>query len=470
MAWPESFTPKCRLARLSRRSPAWPMQERKAAIAAAAGSLGAGPCTAATKRPAATAASSPPAAPDQVLPGEIRGASRGPPIARPATYAPISVAQTRSTTNIKLARPAIGSARNETRATAASAIQASPATNTAGLPPRLQSCAHSNHSATVTAPMARSKMTPPYQIRTRAGTASTSAEVTRLCRSVQRRGLASYRADTEAPVAAGEFGQCGGEMLGAEIRPQDIEKHELGVGRLPEQEIRQSLLAGGADEEVGVGDAGSGEVAGDRFFVDRGGIEAAVARRLRQGPGGGGDLGPRAVGQRDRQVEAGVGAGGGLGIGEAGLDVGGEAATVPDHAEPDAVGGEFGELGFDGAAQQAGEVGDLGGGAAPVLAAEGIEREPADALAYGGFDRAAHGFSAFPVAGDPRQVAGGGPASVAVHDDGDVGWRRGAGTLTRHATRADLSRRAGEVNFAATGGLHCESDLRDGLSGIRPDG
>ena len=49
-----------------------------------------------------------------------------------------------------------------------------------------------------------------------------------------------------------EIVECGAQVVGAEVRPQRVDEAELGVGRFPEQEIRQPLFAAGADEEIDV--------------------------------------------------------------------------------------------------------------------------------------------------------------------------------------------------------------------------
>ena len=113
-----------------------------------------------------------------------------------------------------------------------------------------------------------------------------------------------------------------------------------------------------------------------------------------------------------------------LGVGEVGDDVGVEAVAVADEAQPHALALQLGDLVAQVMAQQAGEVEDLAGGAAPVLAAEGVQREPADAVADRRLDGAANRLGAGAMAGDARQAARRGPAAVAVHDDGDMARRR----------------------------------------------
>src|SRR3954471_17184990 len=65
----------------------------------------------------------------------------------------------------------------------------------------------------------------------------------RLFGSDQRRRL---RQPAEAAVAAPEIGDCGAEARGIEVGPQGVDEAELGIGRLPQQEIGQAFLATGA--------------------------------------------------------------------------------------------------------------------------------------------------------------------------------------------------------------------------------
>ncbi len=56
------------------------------------------------------------------------------------------------------------------------------------------------------------------------------------------------------------------EALLAEVGPQRVVEDELGVRRLPEQEVRDPLLAGGADDEIRIGELGRVEVGRDVRF------------------------------------------------------------------------------------------------------------------------------------------------------------------------------------------------------------
>src|SRR5688500_14515421 len=59
----------------------------------------------------------------------------------------------------------------------------------------------------------------------------------------------------EPALAPGVCLDRGAEDLVVEIRPEVREEDELGIGRLPSQEVRYPLLARGADDEIGIGNA-----------------------------------------------------------------------------------------------------------------------------------------------------------------------------------------------------------------------
>jgi len=86
--------------------------------------------------------------------------------------------------------------------------------------------------------------------------------------------------------------------------------------------------------------------------------------------------------------------------------------------------------------EQLHEEGDFLGRAAPVLGTEGEQGQVADATACRSFDRGAHGIKATAVPGHARQVTLGGPAAVAVHDDGNVARRIGG--VRHRLCRADM--------------------------------
>ena len=73
------------------------------------------------------------------------------------------------------------------------------------------------------------------------------------------------------------------------------------------------------------------------------------------------------------------------------------------------------------ALEQAHEEVDLGAGAAQIVfQRKGVEREPGQADARGGFRDQLHALGALLMAEEALQRAVAGPAAVAIHDDGDV--------------------------------------------------
>src|SRR5829696_770703 len=58
------------------------------------------------------------------------------------------------------------------------------------------------------------------------------------------------------------------ELLGGEVGPQRIRHVELGVGYLPEQEVRDAQLAAGPDHQVDLRCVGGVEVAGEGGLID----------------------------------------------------------------------------------------------------------------------------------------------------------------------------------------------------------
>ena len=104
---------------------------------------------------------------------------------------------------------------------------------------------------------------------------------------------------------------------------------DLGVGDLPEEVVRDAHLAGGPDEEVGVGKPGGVEVRGERVLVDRVGGPAPGGDLGGERAGGVGDFCPRTVVEREAEDEPGVGRRRTLGLVELGEDLGGSPSRRP---------------------------------------------------------------------------------------------------------------------------------------------
>ena len=90
----------------------------------------------------------------------------------------------------------------------------------------------------------------------------------------------------EAPAAVRVLGERSPELALSEVGPEGVDEDELGVGELPEEEVRDAELAGRPDEEIGLGHLGRVEARRDRVLVD----VARVDSFLDEAPGGLDDL------------------------------------------------------------------------------------------------------------------------------------------------------------------------------------
>src|SRR5262245_55367721 len=136
----------------------------------------------------------------------------------------------------------------------------------------------SSHAATAlrtTANSANTQRGAPTTIHTKTGmpTAAVSARWTSVAERPGARGVvtastAATSHPTEPARAALEVGERAIEIERPEIRPQRQRHPELGVGDLPQEEVRHAHLPAGADQEVGIGDAVGVEGAADVVLRD----------------------------------------------------------------------------------------------------------------------------------------------------------------------------------------------------------
>src|SRR4051812_34995588 len=131
----------------------------------------------------------------------------------------------------------------------------------------------------------------PNHTAARSSGPSTAADTTLSSRPRKRAGGALVADAAIATLAAAELGDGALEMLLAEVGPQRVDEHQLGVGTLPEQEIADALLAAGADQQVGIGHAGGQQLPLEQVLVDL--LRCELARR---------DLGREIAGRLDDLV------------------------------------------------------------------------------------------------------------------------------------------------------------------------
>src|SRR5438105_2244289 len=289
-----------------------------------------------------TAAALPATKPSHVLPGERTGASRCRPMSRPTRYAALSAAQTAMRTVNAARCPWSAIPRRRTRYPRPSPIQPAPMTveatatvgelrvratrwrrnarpNVAVNPASIHSTPPSCTPSSVRAKPAKparasgrsSRIIPKYSwsaiapataasprthqppSQTSPSTAGSRAATTRI-RDQNPLGARSL-SPAEAAAAARIVLQCGAEIGLAEVGPEAVDEGELGVGELPEEEVRDAKLAGSADEEIRVGHVGRVEVLGEELLVDVLGLDAGLDDPPER-------TGARPVTRRDRQA------------------------------------------------------------------------------------------------------------------------------------------------------------------------
>ena len=235
------------------------------------------------------------------------------------------------------------------------------------------------------------------------------------------------------------------EMEAAEVGPEAVSDEDLGIGDLPEEEVGDALLAGGADDEVGVGHVGGVESRGDVGLVDAGldGVvdtfggehvfdrDAALVgfgdELVDEGAGGVDDLGTGAIVEREGEGGSGV-----LGRLLRGplhgvLDFLGKLAGAADVGHANVVVVHPLDVTDEVVAQQLHEEADFILGAAQVvLERESVEGDPGKVDAGGGLDDELNALGTLLVAEEALEGALAGPAAIAVHDDGDM-LRHGRG-------------------------------------------
>jgi len=133
-----------------------------------------------------------------------------------------------------------------------------------------------------------------------------------------------------------------------------------------------------------------------------------------------GEFGAAGVVDGEDEGDAGAVGGGVDGSVEFGACAVGESVASADLSESDVVGDEF--VAFFGHVVdvEVHECGDFVGGSSPVLGAERVEGEVSDAELSGAGEDVADARGAGFVSGGSWEASLVGPASVAVHDDGDV--------------------------------------------------
>src|SRR5262252_2046175 len=234
----------------------------------------------------------------------------------------MSVAHTQTTIQSTVSRPCIGWWRSQSSATMAASAYRTARTRIAGRPRVNRS--HSETMSGAASAATRSIQGNPNQIAPSRIGPRTAAEMIRSSRPRYRWPRAAGASAADAAIASFTPAKLGDrllQMLLAEVRPQRVDEHQLGIGALPQQEIADPLLAAGADQQVRVGQTRRQKLALEQVLVDMVRRKPPARRLSGKAAGGLEDLGARAVVDADVDVDPGVGARHVLGIGNASHDI-----------------------------------------------------------------------------------------------------------------------------------------------------
>src|SRR5215471_13413961 len=204
------------------------------------------------------------------------------------------------------------------------------------------------------------------------------------------------------------------QVCGAKIGPHPLGKHKFGVGALPQQEVAQSLLSAGSDQQIDFrGRAGLAvgfaEGEGERITVKRLG-------RLKQVRGAN-DRVASGIIDSDSEVQLVSARRMSFGCADS-IDQGGvESITPSDDLEFDAPLTTFFRLGEEVFSEELHEGGDFSLGPLPVVRRESIEGKDPDAEFGCSLDGPAYCLASSIVPGYPGESPGISPATVPVHDD-----------------------------------------------------
>src|SRR5215204_1020778 len=206
------------------------------------------------------------------------------------------------------------------------------------------------------------------------------------------------------------------EFFGGEIWPQRVRHVELGVGYLPEQEVRNAKLAAGPYHQVDLGYIRGVEVAGEDRLVD-----VLRGETVPHYPAGGvHDLRASAVIEGDVNVEAVVDGSEILCLFHGFENRGRQMLPSPQKTESGPTLVQLWHLLAGRLEEELHQRLYLPLRTRPVLGREGVQGQRLHPGAAGGLEQGRKHRDTRPVAGGAREPASFGPPAVAVHDDGDM--------------------------------------------------
>src|SRR5215471_14162180 len=188
-----------------------------------------------------------------------------------------------------------------------------------------------------------------------------------------------FRERAETTLSLRKPIECVHKLLRSEVRPERIDEHQLGIRGLPEEEVAQSMLAAGADDQIWFRKGARKESSREEFGCDRLRIEPPFLRRTREFAGGVGNFLLAAIIEREGEIETLIADGQALGVLDHGVDIARDTRTIADDPDTHAALNQLVEIRPEVVAEESHECAHLCGRALPVFRRECVEREVSDA-------------------------------------------------------------------------------------------
>jgi hypothetical protein len=221
----------------------------------------------------------------------------------------------------------------------------------------------------------------------------------------------------ESSFPAGILMKSTPERFCGEVRPVLRDKDELRIGALPEEKVRDPLLSARADEEIGIGDPCGIKVSGESFLDE---LFLGIPGVLEQSADRAQDLIPPSVTQGNDKVPSVVPFRFTNHPTEVGYQGFGEGFVISNQMEPDLMPVEFFFLLEDVVFEELEKELNLLFRTLPVFRTEGIEGKPGDLPLAGTFEYSLDRLNPLLVPLDAGKPPGESPATIPVHNEGDM--------------------------------------------------
>ena len=219
-----------------------------------------------------------------------------------------------------------------------------------------------------------------------------------------------------------EVVQGGEEVVPTKIGPVFFRDVDFRVAELPEEEIRNPHFPRGADEQVGVGNASCMKMGFEYLRGNGLRIQLSLSHFAGKGLHGIEDFGTPTVAQGEGEVEFGIRGRRLHRLAQLALTHAGELVNAADMMKSDALANHLISLLVQKIFQQKHESVDLQRRSLPVFGRKGVEREVLHTGVQASLHAALDGLRACLVSSQAWKPALLRPASIAIHDNGNMFW------------------------------------------------